>query len=265
MTSLLRHLIKRWFCTPPTPTRTEITVKPGPNGKCVILVPVAHHIEPACDEALRELEKRGYVVWRKYGYSAIDQGRCLMAQAALAAGFDELLWIDADVAFWHWDVDRIRSHGKSIVAAAYPVKGWPVMTIEPMTRDPIAFGGDDTKLVPLRYAATGFLYTHARVYHRIAHFCQLEPVLIWGQYRALPWFYPILKDGEYLGEDFAFCHRAREAGHEIFLDPSIRLAHIGRHSYSWAFVDGGPRVEPDRLVYAHPDKPTAASIRAPGV
>ena len=64
----------------------------------VILVPVGHHIEPAVDDALRKLESMGYTVWRKYGWSAIDQGRCAMAQEALDAGFEHLFWIDADVA-----------------------------------------------------------------------------------------------------------------------------------------------------------------------
>jgi hypothetical protein len=38
-------------------------------------VPVAGCIEPACEEALRELERRAYVVRRVRGFSAIDQLR----------------------------------------------------------------------------------------------------------------------------------------------------------------------------------------------
>jgi hypothetical protein len=230
-----------------------VTPSAGPTNKCVILVPVAHHIEPACDDALRELERRGYTVWRRYGFSAIDQGRCLLAQQALDAGFDELMWIDADVAFWPGDVDRIRSLNVSMACAAYPVKGWPVMTIEPETRDTIVFGALRS-LRAVKYAATGFLYTNARVYRRIRQLQDLSPVLIWGQHRAVPYFYPLLLDGEYLGEDFAFCHRAREAGFTIFLDPTIRLAHIGRYSYSWAFVKNGVMEEPKHLTYTPPEK-----------
>ena len=73
----------------------------------VILVPVANHIEPTVDEALRELEKRGYTVWRKYGFSAIDQGRCVLAQEALDKGFEHLFWIDADVCFLQYDIDKV--------------------------------------------------------------------------------------------------------------------------------------------------------------
>ncbi len=53
---------------------------------CVILVPFATHIAPACEEGLIELQRRGYEVWRVGGYAAIDQGRNQLATDALAAG-----------------------------------------------------------------------------------------------------------------------------------------------------------------------------------
>lgn len=58
-----------------------------------MLTPVASFIEPACEEGLRELEKRGYAVRRVRGYSAIDVGRCQLASDALADGFADPLRI----------------------------------------------------------------------------------------------------------------------------------------------------------------------------
>jgi hypothetical protein len=253
----LLNRIRGWFRKKPQASGTVSTTSPGTPNKCVILVPVSHHIEPACDEALRELERRGYTVWRRWGYSAIDQGRCLMAQQALDAGFEELFWIDADIAFWPDDVDKVRALGALghwMVAGAYPVKGWPVMTMEPMDKSHPVLFGPHAELVPLKYAATGFFYTHAQVYRRIWNLSNLSKVLIWGQHYAFPWFYPILTEGEYLGEDFAFCLRAREAGFEIKLDPTIRLAHIGRYSYSWDFASRGVRTEPAEWIYQPPTR-----------
>ncbi len=48
----------------------------NPN-RCVILVPVQSHIETQCEDGLRELERRGYSVWRIRGFAAIDQAFCL--------------------------------------------------------------------------------------------------------------------------------------------------------------------------------------------
>lgn len=69
------------------------------NAKCAILVPVARRVEPHCDLALRQLEAAGYPVRRLYGYSQIDRARNRLATDALAEGFDELFWIDSDMAF----------------------------------------------------------------------------------------------------------------------------------------------------------------------
>ena len=50
----------------------------------VVLVPVGSAIDPACDDGLRELERRGYAVRRVRGYSAIDSARNQMATDALS-------------------------------------------------------------------------------------------------------------------------------------------------------------------------------------
>jgi hypothetical protein len=72
---------------------------PLPPSPCVILVPIGSSIDPACEEGLRELERRGYGVWRVRGYSAIDAARNQLATDALARGYQELMWIDSDIVF----------------------------------------------------------------------------------------------------------------------------------------------------------------------
>src|SRR5205823_4356169 len=79
--------------------------------QCVVLVPVGYRVEPPCEEGLRKLEDRGYVVRRVYGYSAVDVARNQMASDALADGFEELMWIDADIVFDPDDVETLRAHG----------------------------------------------------------------------------------------------------------------------------------------------------------
>ena len=36
-----------------------------------------------------------------------------------------------------------------------------------------------------------------------------------------------------MGEDYAFCERARHCGFKIMADTSIRLWHIGEYAYGW--------------------------------
>ena len=76
--------------------------------RCVVLVPVGSSIEPECDAALYQLERRGYPVWRVRGFAAIDQARNQMAADALRQGFHETMWIDSDIAFHPDDVERLQ-------------------------------------------------------------------------------------------------------------------------------------------------------------
>ncbi|MDY3557741.1 hypothetical protein R5W23_003006 [Gemmata sp. JC673] len=89
----------------------------------VVLVPVGTSIDPACDDALRGLEQRGYTVRRVRGHSAADSARNQMATDALADGFDELIWIDPDVVFRPDDVDALRANGWPLACALYPKPG----------------------------------------------------------------------------------------------------------------------------------------------
>ncbi len=214
----------------------------------VILVPVGHHIEPAVDDALRKLESMGYTVWRKYGWSAIDQGRCAMAQEALDAGFEHLFWIDADVVFWPYDVEKLISHGFTFMSAPYSVKGWPVLTTQFKNKNVQL--GENGGIYEVNYAATGFMYTHRSVYEKMAKELNMEKVKIWGgQYNVYPYFFPILIDGEYLGEDFAFCHRLKQIGVPLYSDTRVKLSHIGKYSYSFEFLNSGVKKEPTSVNY----------------
>lgn len=222
--------------------------------KTIILVPVGSHIEPACDEVLRQLEKEGIKVYRKYGFSAIDQGRCVMAQQAINDGYEHLFWIDSDIAFHISDIYKVINTSirekQPFITGTYCVKGWPALTTKfHKDFDEIVFGNHGG-LYEVEYAATGFMYTHVSVYEKIKLKFDLKPVNIWGgQYKVHAWFLPMIIDDNYVGEDFSFCYRAKKSGITIFADTTIRLAHIGRYSYSFDFINRGVVDEPSTIVF----------------
>ncbi|WP_174372014.1 hypothetical protein [Nocardia pneumoniae] len=202
-----------------------------------MLVPVHDYIEPGCAEGLAELERLGYPVWRIYGCSAIDQARSQIATDALAQGFEELMWIDADIRFHPKAVEILRSHDLPVVCGIYPKKKSRKLacSLLPGT-DKIVFGTGGGTL-EIRYAAGGFLLTKRYVYEKIAEQEEL-PVCNEQFGRAnVPYFLPmIIPDGAnhwYLSEDFAFCERARRSGFTIHADTRFRLEHIGKYGYTW--------------------------------
>ena len=204
---------------------------------CVILVPVATHIQPLCEAALHELELRGYPVWRVRGYAAIDQGRTQMATDALAAGFTETMWIDSDVSFNPDDVDQLRRHRLPITSGVCVKKGKRELAIHVLEgTESLAFGPAGG-LREIKYAGTGFLHVRASVYDTMQAKLRLPKCNTAWSHPMVPFFQPMIKEESwgswYLAEDYAFCERARRCGFRVMADTSFRLGHIGNYTYSW--------------------------------
>lgn len=216
-----------------------------PPSRCVVLVPVAGSIVPECEDALRELERRGYTVWRVRGYSAIDAARNQMASDALAKGFDELMWIDADVVFDPDDVDKLRRHDVPLVCGIYPKKSRRQFACAflPQTRQ-VVFGVQGG-LIEIRYCGFGFTLTRRTLYETMQRQLHLPVCNRHFQTPLVPYFGPLVwGEGEqawYLSEDYSFCERARRSGFRVLADTRIRLWHVGAYRYGWE--DAGRDVE----------------------
>lgn len=239
---------------------------------CVVLVPVASHIEPACEVALLALAGRGYAVRRVYGYAAIDQARNEMAAAALADGYEETLWIDSDISFDPSAVDQLRSHDLPIVCGVYARKRMRALACHTLPGTSRLVFGAEGGLTELLYAAAGFLLVRREVYAKIQEHLELPTCNLRFGSRTVPYFQPMVVgdramqtgdreiDGSacdelgrvgvalqtipsslpvspdpqwYLPEDYAFCERARQCGFKIMADTTIRLWHHGSYGYSW--------------------------------
>ena len=228
----------------------------SPPGACVILMPVGHHIEPQTESALRELERRGYPVWRSFGCSAIDFARSRLATQAMSQGFAETLWIDADIVFDPNEVERLRAatfddirrtgaevpeNAKGqplIVSGVYVKKGLRELALQLYASpgETIRFGFD----APFRkaiYAPGGMLLVRRQAYELISQKCQLPHCTTPESFGLDPFFMPmIIKESGhsiYLCEDFAFSRRARDAGLDIWVDMQMRLYHLGSYPFSW--------------------------------
>ncbi len=212
--------------------------------RCAILVPAIRYIEPHTEFSLRQLEVAGYPVRRLFGFSQIDVARNRLASDALNEGFDELMWIDADIAFEPASVERLRSHGLPISCGIYPKKGECELSCRLLAGTSELTFGREGGLIEIESAAAGFLHTRRAAFEAIQCLEGL-PVCEPASGRPLiPFFLPmIVADGNgghrYLGEDFAFSERLRRCGVPIVADTTIRLQHIGPYGYGWEDVGGG--------------------------
>lgn len=210
----------------------------------VTLVPYLTHVEPACERGLRELERRGVEVRRYPATAAIDRTRCEAATAALRDGFDELMWIDSDIAFEPDDVDRLRHHGVPIAAGAYAKKAARALALYPEPGTKQLQMGEGGGLVKVRYVGAGFLLVRKAAFDAVEQHFGLPTCNAQFGAPLVPYFLPmaVASDGGYwyLGEDYAFCERARQAGIATMVDTTIRLGHVGSYVYGWE--DAGQKV-----------------------
>lgn len=232
-----------------------------PRSRCVVLVPVARHVETACENGLRSLEQAGYSVWRVYGHSDIARGRSIMATEALADGFEELLWIDSDVVFTLADVDRLRGHGAPVVGGLYPLKGRRKMAVTLLERERAIQFGEGGGLIEVKHVATGFLHTHRSVYEAVEKHHALPRCRGDKPCGIVPYFLSAIVEEHgahsYLSEDFSFCWRVRAAGLRVLADTTIRLGHVGSYTYYWEDAGGElPRHASYKMVMRGTSDPT---------
>jgi hypothetical protein len=210
----------------------------NPPSSCIVLVPVAHRIEPACEDALRELEQLGYLVRRLHGCPAIDVARNRMASDALREGFEDLLWIDSDIVFHPDDVERLRSHTLPFVCGLYPKKDRKGFACRFLPGTGKVTMGERGGLVEVLYAAVGFAMTRRPVYEAIRDRLGLPECDVRPGPGLVPYFLPAVVESapgvfSYLPEDYAFCERARRSGVAVMADTAVRLWHVGSYAFTW--------------------------------
>jgi hypothetical protein len=212
-------------------------------------------IEPDHVAAVFGLLKHPNIVYRPECNDAlIERSRSKAATKFLASDCDVHLSIDSDIAFDALAALEICRQAVEfdVVAGIYitrsRAKGFPTsLLFEGQVMD---FGGP-SRVEPIRWAATGFLAVHRRVYERIALRDDMPLCHAGTELEMRPFYgtFPYQKpDGTwiFLSEDFAFCERAREEGFSIYANPAVRLIHLGQYPFR---LEDLLNPEPPRTAY----------------
>jgi hypothetical protein len=147
-----------------------------------------------------------------------------LAQMALDAGADYLLWIDSDMRFPCDAIDRMVGHGLPIIAANYSTRRLPLRPVAAL--DVIGTTYHHTvrgsqKLEMVAHVGMGFMLVKREVFEKLPK----------------PWFLMSVGDhipGGLEGEDVYFCRKAAEHGFPTFVDDLVshQVRHIGAFEYS---------------------------------
>lgn len=156
--------------------------------------------------------------------SLVYDSRDYIASFAVNNGFDYVLYADSDMVFSSDDLKKLLAHDDDIVSGYYVSRDGnekPVIYSKIITRRRFPFRLPslipDNKTVGFGpVAACGF------------GFCLIKTEALKSmlkRYKSL--FEP--KWG--VGEDIAFCIRARKCGYQVFCDRDVKLGHVGQKVY----------------------------------
>jgi hypothetical protein len=175
------------------------------------------------------------------GCSVVSRARNLLTQDMLDSDCTDLIFIDSDINFDAADIFRLMAWTsdpkKGIVAGVPRTRSTTKTYIGTLDYDE---NGELTMngrgLVRAKRVATAFMMVRRDVFETLdaAH-----PE--WRYYderseRTVPCIFDFMKTDEgYIGEDYLFCDRAREMGFEVWVDPTIKLGHMGVQEYEGEF------------------------------
>jgi len=162
------------------------------------------------------------------GCSIITMARNQLVYEFLKTDSTELLFIDSDVIATPEDILRLmaQSGGKDITAGAYPRRSKDKKFFADLYFDENKDLEFDGSMMRVERVGTGFMLIQRHVIEKMIAdnpewMYQIKDKDICGVFDFA------IKDGQYVGEDYLFCDRAREAGFKIHIDVDISLPHVG--------------------------------------
>ena len=202
------------------------------------------------------------------GDALVSRSRSIVASAFLRSDADVLVTIDTDIVFRPEDVVTMaeKAGRYGMIGAVYMTRNIATQPALMLPESPVTFG-PGREPVEAPYISTGFTATHRRVFERLAKdlpLCHRG----WNDRGIDTSFYPfylpmvVPNDSEghwYLSEDWAFCERAKQAGFSCWIDPSIRLGHIGSYQYHLEDLVRPERIEPTPLRLTRADDGTLST------
>ncbi len=168
----------------------------------------------------------------------IDKARNELVTGFLGVQSDALFFLDDDIGWKPEDALRVLLRPEEMVCGVYPRKedkpGFPAMLVENCRLT-------DTGLLPATAVPTGFLRIKRGALEKmIAAYPDTYKSPYAGQVNA-PACWNLFQTGrvgeEWWGEDYYFCHKWRQIGGEIWIDPNIDFTHVGRKKYAGNFAN----------------------------
>lgn len=158
------------------------------------------------------------VGFQMIGNSLIYEAREMFVNYALANQYDYILFLDSDMQFPEDIIEKLIKHDKEIISGLYfqrqpPYN--PLLYKKTLDKEEVYFNSI-TEIQQELFEVDG-----------VGAGCLLIKTEIFSKMES-PYFHPWISSTRLssLSEDFAFCHRAKEAGYKIYVDANVECGHI---------------------------------------
>lgn len=217
----------------PSSTRKKIFVgTPAYDGKVHV------HYATMLLDLQKILEMNGYEVDVRLpvGGSLLVADRNRIIQMFWDTGADYLMCIDSDLAFNPHHIlqfiQQMEKTGKDFIGGVYPSRDGQGFNFRPaLQKDEKIVQCKETGLLKMEYIPAGCMFMTRNMISKMRdHY----PKLYYSPKdkrstaeSAYCFFDTEVWKGEFWGEDYVFCRRVRDAGFDIWVDPTIHFNHAG--------------------------------------
>lgn len=198
--------------------------------------------------------------------SLITRARNELARVFLESDHDYLMFIDADIGFDGEAIAQLMLADKDVACGLYPKKEVDWARVERAAReggtdlrdysgsfvfnmlDESVVETDDKGCIPVRHGGTGFMLIKRGVFERLAPHVPTYRVSSFRNPETGEYDKPLTheffatsidKSGALLSEDYHFCELVRAHGGEIYVNPFIRLEHVGTYIFGGDILKSG--------------------------
>lgn len=170
------------------------------------------------------------------GCSIITMARNRLVDEFLKTDCTELLFIDADVIAEPNDILRLMAQGgaKDIAVGNYPRRAKDKKFFMDLHFDENGDLEFDGSLMRINRAGTGFMLIQRRVIEAIA--AKSDKYLSHDGVGEIASVFDFkVENGNFVGEDYSFCDKARAEGFTVWTDVEISLPHMGTEEFTSDF------------------------------
>jgi hypothetical protein len=178
-------------------------------------------------------------IFDETGNAMIAHGRDLICSKFLAGEGSDLIFVDYDVTWEEGAILRLVDAPMDVVAGLYPRRQDPLAFFVRYLDKPELHADPDTKLLEVEAVPAGFL--------KISRRALTEMVAAYPKTRFADKYAPTgfahalfdnIHEGDlYFGEDYSFCMRWRDIGGTVWIDPEIKMGHIGFKTFHGSIGD----------------------------